>query len=413
MASRVLILIVFLLVGGATIVVMATQSAERAAREQARSTNEILTHLRGSLRAALDTETGQRGYLLTQDATYLAPFTQGSRTWLRELDTLDTLLGTEHTDVMATLRSLAEIKLAELERTIALASAGRVEEAVDIVRSDEGKQVMTAYRIAVAQFEETETTLLASAIRRAEQQEALAARMLAFIGSAMLAMIVMALWLEGRTARAEQAAEAAGELREAHRRLDLLARELDHRVKNLFAVVLAIVSRSATAGEDVATVLGKLRERIHALSVAHSASTGQLDRRVASLGDLVRAALLPHDPDGVRTSVSGPEVALPVDLITPTGMILHELATNATKYGALGPGGGTLEVTWRIDDANRVGLDWIETTATELPVETAPPREGFGSLMMRTSARQLGGELETERTAHGLHARLRFPNPAH
>ncbi|MGR3435422.1 MAG: CHASE3 domain-containing protein [Shimia sp.] len=424
--SRVLIAILCLVLGGIGLALFQSVAAERGARQQVALTTEVLRHLRTSLRMGLNAETGQRGFLLTGDPFYLADYETGERQWLASIDDLDRTLAevatAEQAAAIERMRTLATDKLAELAETIRLARADDLDGALALVRSDEGKDLMDRFRAEVAALEDEEQAILTAALTRAEVIEARTLPILAMLTAAVVGLVVMGLWLERRTATAEARAREADELRLARERSDLLARELNHRVKNLFSVILSIVSMSGRgASEEVRRTVASLRERIHALSLAHAVSQGQLDREIIGLGELLTSTLAPYrggeGADG-RLTLDGPPVEVPVKEVTPLGLVMHELATNAAKYGALSVPEGSVVVRWEqlapgeappdAGDGPALRLTWTERGG---PAAEEPGHEGFGSIMLRQAARQLRGTVERRWTADGLEAELVLPLP--
>jgi two-component sensor histidine kinase len=225
----------------------------------------------------------------------------------------------------------------------------------------------------------------------------------------LLGLIVLALglglWQVARAARAEAAAQQAGALAEARDRADLLARELNHRVKNLFAVVLAIVRMSGKGEPAAKPVVAKISERIHALVAAHDLTQGAAGRQAADLRALVEATVAPYRTDANRCEIDGPAVAIESKEAVALGLVLHELATNAVKYGAWSGNDGILTVNWAREDG-RVRLVWREEGEGEL---AAAPAMGFGSQLMESSARQLGGSIERRFHPHGVEVLMDIP----
>ena len=427
--SLILILGLCLVLAGIGAALFQSNAAERAARQQVALTTEVLRHLRTALRMGLNAETGQRGFLLTNDALYLEAYNIGEREWLASIDALDRTLAEVATEeqraAIARMRGLAEEKLAELAETIRLAREEGIDAALVLVRSDEGKRVMDRFRAEVAALEDEEQRILSAAITRAEVIEARTLPILAALTAAVIGLVVLGLWLERRTATAEAQAREADELRRARERSDLLARELNHRVKNLFSVILSIVSMSGRgASEEVRGAVARLRERIYALSLAHAVSQGQLDQEIIGLRQLLASTLAPYRGDAgaseeaARIVFDGPPVEVPVKAVTPLGLVMHELATNAAKYGALSVPEGRIAVTWErlapghgdgeIGDGRALRLTWTERGG---PPTTEPDHEGFGSIMLRQAARQLQGSVERRWTEDGLEAELRLPLP--
>ena len=413
--SRVLIGTICVILAAIGFALFDSLRAERAAREQVARTADVLRLLRTSLRTGLEAETGQRGFLLTGDETYLATYLEAEGGWLSDIDALGASLAgiaTEgQTEAIGELRTLAEAKLAEMSRTVELMRAGQEAEALAVVETDEGQRLMRRFRDRVADLEDVEQEILGRALRHAEAVEGRAVPILAVLGAAVLVLVLLGLRLERRAAGAEAEAREAEALRRAHERSDLLARELNHRVKNLFAVITSIVSMSGRGETDVKAAVRKIRDRIHALSLAHAVSQGQLDAKVVALEEVLRSTLDPYRGQGeARVTFDGPPLHLPVKSVTPVGMIAHELATNAAKYGALSRPEGRVEIGWTLEpggaDGSTVRLHWRERGG---PPAEVPAREGFGSVMLMQAARQLGGSVERRWTEEGMEAEVMFP----
>ena len=423
--SRLLITVLCVVLVGVGLALFQSVAAERGAREQVLRTTEVLRTLRTSLRMGLNAETGQRGFLLTDKPIYLQAYERGARQWMPSIDALERSLDGIATEgqkaAIARMRNLANLKLEELARTIELARSGRRDEALALVTTDEGKRLMDLFREEVADLEDEEQLILSAALTRAEVVEARTLPILVFLALAVVGLVVLGLLLERRAAFAEAKAREADELRRARERSDLLARELNHRVKNLFAVILSIVSLSGRGATDPKDLVRKIRERIHALSLAHAVSQGQLDRKLVGLRDVLAATLEPYLAGGAserdprapdersRVVLRGPPIDLPVRSVTPIGLVAHELATNAAKYGALSVPGGRVEIEWSLDDGatgRTVSLRWVERGG---PSASEPKHAGFGSIMLRQAANQLRGAVERRWTPEGMEAEIVFP----
>jgi PAS domain S-box-containing protein len=176
----------------------------------------------------------------------------------------------------------------------------------------------------------------------------------------------------------------------------LLIRELNHRVKNLFAVICGMVTASARSARNPLDMSERLRGRIMALSHAHEliqpAMAAEISEQNAGLADLVAMVLAPHTAvEAGRLHVHGPPVEVTPNAATALALTLHELATNAAKYGALSTSEGLLDIAWAHQGENLV-LTWSETGGP--PVTGTPKRFGFGSQLARLSATgQLGGAI--------------------
>ena len=190
---------------------------------------------------------------------------------------------------------------------------------------------------------------------------------------------------------------------EQMRQRELLIREMNHRVKNLFAVVAGMISASARDAPGIDELVDRLRDRIGALGRSHALATQGADGSPPSLEALVRMVLAPSI-DGHDLRLDGPEVAIPDGQLTPLALILHEWATNAAKYGALSVGDGSIDVRWTADETG-VTIDWRERGGAG----GAVGRDGFGSRLMEASALQLFGEIEGRAVEDGFERRLRYP----
>jgi PAS domain S-box-containing protein len=188
----------------------------------------------------------------------------------------------------------------------------------------------------------------------------------------------------------------------------LLLNELNHRVKNSLAVVQAIVSQTLRLTPDPGDVNARIQSRLQALSNAHNILNAT-SWSGARLSDLLLAELAPYR-EGGRILLDGPPVELDAKAALALGLILHELATNAVKYGSLAAPSGRVTVRWRV--AERQGARWLELVWEERggPPVDAPEREGFGTrLIERSVAGELLGEVACDYGREGLVCRIAFP----
>lgn len=165
---------------------------------------------------------------------------------------------------------------------------------------------------------------------------------------------------------------------------ELVLREMNHRVKNLFAVISSLTRLCERHSTTIEEYSGSLRERIHALGLSHNLTMNP-DGLNATLQDMIEVALKPAS-EASQATMEGPVVRLAPRQITPLAMILHEWATNAAKYGSFSVAEGHLTVTWSIE-ANSVTLCWEERGVSLTDTQTA----GFGTKLIEMSARQLAG----------------------
>jgi len=183
----------------------------------------------------------------------------------------------------------------------------------------------------------------------------------------------------------------------------LLIREVDHRAKNVMAVVQSLVR--LTPFQDKDQYVSTLSGRINALSRAHSLLSR--NRWVgAALTDLIRQELTPYVSGSAQFTLAGPPVEIKAEATQPLTLIFHELSTNASKYGALSDPAGSVTVTWRMLDDGGVELEWRETGG---PPVSPSERKGFGSTLISGAVRQLeGGEFERDWRPSGLRCILRM-----
>jgi PAS domain S-box-containing protein len=193
--------------------------------------------------------------------------------------------------------------------------------------------------------------------------------------------------------------------RKAHEEhVHLLMREVSHRAKNMLSLVQAIARQ--TAARQPEDFIGCFTERIQALAANHDLLVRN-DWRGADLGDLVRAQLA-HFADlvGSRIAVQGPKLRLNAAAAQSIGLTLHELATNAGKYGALSTDKGRVDICWRTDD-DTLTMNWTER---EGPPVSPPERRGFGSTVIASMAKAtVGGEVQLDYAPSGLVWRLTCP----
>jgi len=190
----------------------------------------------------------------------------------------------------------------------------------------------------------------------------------------------------------------------------LLMRELDHRVRNNFATVQAVMQATLRSSSGIEDFADAFSGRLSALAKTQ-ALLSQEHWNAVPLGELLRAELLPYDDGtGRRLVLDGPEVDLPAELVTPVGMAVHELTTNAAKHGALSTSAGTLSVTWHLrqeEEGPCLVLVWTEHGG---PPVVEPRRRGFGTLLLNQVLQmQIGATVEVRYGTPGLEARITAP----
>ncbi|GFE65304.1 sensor histidine kinase [Litoreibacter roseus] len=201
------------------------------------------------------------------------------------------------------------------------------------------------------------------------------------------------------------AAQDITEAREREERIRLLMREMNHRVKNLFSVVSALIMLSSRRETDVKSAMKKLGARVASLARVHDVSRGQDDPSDNAIQSLIREVLTPFDINK-HVAVQGDNPELEWRHLTPLCLILHELATNAIKHGALGHVDGRILITVKTSERD-LSVIWHEHNPKALGVPVKS-EDGFGSVLIDRSTAQLGGEFTQDWDHDGLRAALSF-----
>jgi PAS domain S-box-containing protein len=201
--------------------------------------------------------------------------------------------------------------------------------------------------------------------------------------------------------------------KEAEQRIRILLREVNHRMKNQFAVILSIIRETSNRSTSQQEFEARVRDRIMALSRSHDLLVNT-DWAGASLAELIYEHLnvFGHDEQVV---ISGPLVTLNANAVQNLGMAMHELGTNSAKYGALADGGGSVKIEWRIhsgqNGARRLEIIWDEFTENPKIRALHPTeRRGFGSVVLdRVVPISLGGVATLARTPQAVRWTLDAP----
>lgn len=230
-------------------------------------------------------------------------------------------------------------------------------------------------------------------------------------GAATAAAMIAALYLEGRRAQARLRAVMADERRRADEHQRLLMNELNHRVKNTLATVQSIAMHTSRNTREPALFAHVFMARIGALARAHELLS-EASWSGASLREVIHRTLAPHISRGDerRLILSGPAVQLGPNAAVTLNMAFHELATNATKYGALSVDRGRVEVTWSLATGAEPVILLLEWRETGGPAVAEPVRRGFGSrLIEHALAREFEGDIDLTFAPDGVTCRMRLP----
>ena len=183
-------------------------------------------------------------------------------------------------------------------------------------------------------------------------------------------------------------------------------REMSHRIKNLFSVADSLVRMTARNAETKEELAETLSGRLHALAQANGLirrSFGTDVAAVASFSDLLERILRPHER--TPSVLDGPALSIGEQAANHLALIFHELATNASKYGALSREEGCITVAWA-KDMESVQMLWTEKAANEVK---APSGTGFGTMLVDTTIQRIGGTIERDWCPEGLRVRIELP----
>ena len=216
----------------------------------------------------------------------------------------------------------------------------------------------------------------------------------------------------GEIVGASKIARDISAAKESERRIKLLLREVNHRVKNQFAVILSMVRETLKRTADPKEFEVRMRERIMALSRSHDLLVNA-EWAGADLFGLVKEHLHPFGHED-QVVLSGPLVTLQANAVQYLGIALHELGTNAAKYGALSGMEGRVSVTWQLaidpDGRRQFSVTWEETSVPKAP-EREMQHSGFGGIVLtRVTPDALSGSAVLERTPG--HVRWTLSAPA-
>jgi two-component sensor histidine kinase/CHASE3 domain sensor protein len=385
---------------------------------------DIRQQARELMAALVDAETGQRGYLLTMDQQYLAPYRTADAALdatyrgLGELVADDALRAAE----VAALQELIAEKRAEMQRTITLAEDGKIGEALTEFRSNEGRAIMDQLRARIRNFVSGEDAKLTERNSNVEQPRQLlvGAIILALAGAAALAFMLFSSTqrqvsrlsrtsdelrvlneeleehVRARTAELEVAREYAERERA---RVEALLQETNHRIGNSLATVSSLlglqVARSRS--DDVRQALDAAQSRVHAIASGHRRLRLGADLETTNAAEFLEAVL----EDIATTQTAGRDVSFEGDFeplvinardATTLGIVVGELVTNAMKHAFPDGRKGRIwcrlyrdrsgQPTLVVEDDGR-GVDPAEVTADV----------GLGATIIRQLARQFGGEV--------------------
>ncbi len=215
---------------------------------------------------------------------------------------------------------------------------------------------------------------------------------------------------DSRIVGASKIARDISELKRTRERQQLLLREMNHRVKNLFALTSSIIGLSARSASTAQELADSARERVAALARAHQLTFyhGEPAPQATTLQALVRAIVAPFDePRSPHIAISGVDAPVSGGAVASLALLLHEFAANSAKYGALTSSEGTIAIHC-LEEGENVVVTWKERGGP--PVSRPTGAEGFGGVLSRIAVvSQLGGEIARDWNPEGLEIRLVTP----
>ena len=197
--------------------------------------------------------------------------------------------------------------------------------------------------------------------------------------------------------------------RNAEERQTLLMAELNHRVRNTLATIQAMARLTSTSTASKEAYVQSLQGRIGTMARTHERLTRERWQGV-SFEDVVSEELKPYAPRGESVYVKGPAIKLGPRQALDLALALHELATNAAKYGALSTPEGRVSITWRVDYPEGdpiLTVDWQESGG---PAVSEPPKKGFGSQLLRNTFSGLNKSVKTTYAPEGIHCQIITPH---
>lgn len=196
---------------------------------------------------------------------------------------------------------------------------------------------------------------------------------------------------------------------EAHARA--MSRELSHRMKNMFSVIASIVNVTGRM-EGQTDMARAINDRVHALGRAYEPTLDDAQLGAVEVGQAVRSVLGAYDPQGTRFNYRGNGLRAKSNIVSLLGLVLHELGTNAMKYGALREDQGRIDVEWHVtadtpDGINVMTIDWTEHTARK--IDPSPEPGGTGLSIMEVLLKSADGRAHYDWHEDGLRAKITLP----
>ena len=395
----------------------------------ARDTRAAAGELRDALRTA---ESSQRGYILSGNEIYLAPYDTAKATARRQIDGLTLQLSSKEAS-QPMLRRLGQVvadKIAEMDVSIALKRNLKDAEALAGIRSNRGKALMDEANVFLSGIILTADELLTTT---SDEQRAntMFLRLVSLVGGIVIVLVVGAvaatLWQYSReTMRArdearrlnatleDRVARRTDDLERARDRAEVLLSEVNHRVSNSLSLVASLVSlQSRRVGDEAKSALAATQARIYAVSMIHKRLYTSADVREVEMSEYL-GGLLDHLQASMRAEGHGATlrhdiepVSLPIDQSVNLGVIVTEWVTNAFKY-AYPDRDGEVRVRFKRAGAERVELV-VEDDGVGRDPARAPLGTGVGTRIVSAMASTIKGDIRFLPRDIGTAACLSFP----
>ena len=196
---------------------------------------------------------------------------------------------------------------------------------------------------------------------------------------------------------------------------DVMARELDHRLKNVFATMSAVIGLSLRHADSAEDLANRLRERLNAMGRSNLFLTSASGHRQTTLETVILQSLEPFGLAGTpRLALSGPVLPISGQAITVLSLVLHELGTNAAKYGALSDAKGRILIHWHVSDAGdepELEILWTESGGPP-PPPVEQMSQGFGSTLLKKVIGSVKGTASVAYPTEGARISIRMPTSA-
>jgi two-component sensor histidine kinase len=400
---------------------------------EARDTRGSAVELRDAARTA---ESSQRGFLVTGNEIYLAPFDNAKTVALRHLDSLKRTL-VRYPESEALLQRLAAViteKIDEMNQTIALKNDRRDAEALALLRTNRGKALMDEANVFLSGIIQAADERLTTGVSE-QRANAAMLRWVSIVGGLVIILVVGGVTI--RVLRyAREIAQARDEVRilntdlegrvtqrtadlaRARDRAEVLLAEVNHRVANSLSLVAALVKLQTKAVSDQAAkdALGETQARIYAISLIHKRLYSSGDVRFVALDEYL-ASLLDHLETSMRNEGLGASVRydieplkLPTDTSVNLGVVVTEWVTNAFKY-AYPDRRGEVRVRLKQLSDRRIELV-VEDDGVGRSDDAAVKGTGLGTRIVKAMALTMGADIQYVARQPGSAAHLTFPLPA-